>query len=125
MTKCFRRSWWSACCQSAGCRSSSCRVWFPHDESVIPAGCCLLLCFPLTHPSNLWEGGRRGLCWCHNTGLLSAAHVLKRLGKTPCSFCPPVHLCPFTCLRFRFLSVIIPSPCFSHWDFFTVANMRV
>lgn len=86
-------------------RSSGCGVEFPHDESVILAGSCLLLCFPrrLTHPSNLWEGGRDGLCHCHNTGLLSTMHFLKGMWKMPWSFCGLLCLCVLTSLRLHFL----------------------
>lgn len=90
---------------TADCRSSGCGVWFPHDESVILAGSCLLLCFPrcLTHPSNLWEGGRDGLCHCHNTGLLSTIHFLKGMWKMPWSFCSLLCLCVLSSLRLHFL----------------------
>lgn len=112
-----------------GCSSSGVSVWFPHDESVISAGPCLLLCFPhrLTHPSNLWEGGRDGLCHCHNMGLVSTLHFLTEMGKMPRSssllsspLLLPFHfsqialfcLSPIISLQSSFLSLHFLSPWF-------------
>lgn len=74
-----------------------------------------MLCFPrcLTHPSNLWEGGRDGLCHCHNMVLVSTIHFLKGMGKMPRSFSPLCSLCPFSFLKLHFfywsLSPFLPS----------------
>lgn len=112
-------------CQSCYAhRSSGCSVWFPQDESVIRAGSCLLLCFPrrLTHPSNLWEGGRDELCHCHNKGLLSTKVFLKGMRNVAWSFCPLLCLCPFIFLILHFvyqlLSPFLPLfilPCLLHF----------